>query len=90
MDFRFLGPLEVRSAGALLPLGGEKQRGLLAVLLLHANEVVSVDRLVEDVWGEAPPRTVQAYVQNCVSRLRAVLGREVIETHSAEIGRAHV
>ena len=82
MDFRFLGPLEVRSAGASLPLGGQKQRGVLAVLLLNANNVVTVDRLVDDVWGEAPPRTVEAYVQNCVSRLRAVLGREAIETHA--------
>lgn len=81
MDFRFLGPLEVRSAGTPLPLGGHKQRGILAVLLLHPNAVVSVDILIEDVWGAEPPRTVQAYVQNCVSRLRTVLGREVIETH---------
>jgi DNA-binding SARP family transcriptional activator/exonuclease VII small subunit len=81
MDFRFLGPLEVRSEGTPLPLGGHKQRGILAVLLLHANTVVSVDSLVEDVWGPEPPRTVQAYVQNCVSRLRTVLGRERIETH---------
>src|SRR3954471_18704620 len=82
MDFRFLGPLEVRSAGTPLPLGGQKQRGVLAVLLLNANNVVTIDRLVDDVWGAAPPRTVEAYVQNCVSRLRAVLGREAIETHA--------
>ena len=81
MDFRFLGPLEVRSAGTPLALGGQKQRGILAVLLLNANTVVTVDRLVDDVWGAEPPRTVQAYVQNCVSRLRTVLGRDVIETH---------
>jgi DNA-binding SARP family transcriptional activator/tetratricopeptide (TPR) repeat protein len=81
MDFRFLGPLEVRSAGAPLPLGGQKQRGVLAVLLLNAHTVVTIDRLVDDIWGEAPPRTVEAYVQNCVSRLRAVLGRDTIETH---------
>lgn len=83
MDFRLLGPLEVRDGGAVLPLGGQRQRGVLAVLLLHANSVVSVDRLVDDVWGERAPRTVNAYVQNCVSRLRGVLGREVIETHPA-------
>src|SRR5436305_15268217 len=82
MDFRFLGPLEVRSAGTPLPLGGQKQRGVLAVLLLDASTTVSVDRLVDDVWGAAPPRTVEAYIQNCVSRLRSVLGRETIETHA--------
>src|SRR3954454_7113184 len=82
MDFRFLGPLEVRSAGATLPLGGQKQRGVLAVLLLNANHVVTIDRVVDDVWGATPPRTVEAYVQNCVSRLRAILGRDAIETHA--------
>jgi DNA-binding SARP family transcriptional activator/tetratricopeptide (TPR) repeat protein len=81
MDYRFLGPLEVRAGGAVLPLGGQKQRGVLAVLLLNANRVVSMDRLVDDVWGESAPRTVNAYVQNCVSRLRVVLGRDAIETH---------
>ena len=83
MEFSYLGPLEVRSEGAVLPLGGQKQRGILAVLLLHANRVVSVDRLVDDVWGGAPPRTVNAYIQNCVSRLRTVLGRDAIETHAS-------
>ena len=82
MDFRLLGPLEVRSAGASLALGGQKQRGVLAVLLLNANNVVTVDRVVDEVWGATPPRTVEAYIQNCVSRLRAVLGREAIETHA--------
>src|SRR4051812_36219712 len=55
MDYRFLGPLEVRAGGAVLPLGGQKQRGVLAVLLLSANSVVSMDRLVDDVWGERAP-----------------------------------
>src|SRR4051794_18560635 len=83
MDFRFLGPLEVRAGAAVLPLGGQKQRGVLAVLLLNANSVVSIDRLVDDVWGAKAPRTANAYVQNCISRLRLVLGHETIETHPA-------
>ena len=83
MDFSFLGPLEVRAAGVVLPLGGQRQRGVLAVLLLNANTVVSIDRLVDDVWGEEAPRTANAYVQNCISRLRVVLGHDVIETHPA-------
>jgi DNA-binding SARP family transcriptional activator/tetratricopeptide (TPR) repeat protein len=83
MDFRLLGPLEVQAAdGTPLPLGGRKQRGVLAVLLLRPNEVVPVDRIVDDLWGASPPRTVQAYVQNCMSRLRTVLGHALIETHS--------
>jgi DNA-binding SARP family transcriptional activator len=83
MDFRLLGPLEVQAAaGTPLPLGGQKQRGVLAILLLHPNEVVPVDRLIDDLWGASPPRTVQAYVQNCISKLRTVLGHDLIETRS--------
>jgi len=80
MEFRLLGPLEARSGRKRLRLGGPKQRGVLALLLLNANEVVSVDRLVDDLWGERPPKTAEAYVQNCISRLRAVLGHDRIET----------
>lgn len=80
MDFRLLGPLEVRSQRRALPLGGPKQRAVLAMLLLHAGEVVSTDRLVDELWGERPPKTVEAYIQNCISRLRSVLGRDAIET----------
>ena len=81
MEFRLLGPLEAVSDGRSLPLGGPKQRAVLAVLLLHPNEVVSTDRLVDDVWGAEPPKTVDSYIQNCMSHLRRVLGRELIETH---------
>jgi DNA-binding SARP family transcriptional activator len=66
MDFRILGPLEVWDGGRPLALGGEKQRAVLAILLLHANEVVSADRLIDQLWGESPPpgarRTLRAYV----------------------------
>jgi DNA-binding SARP family transcriptional activator len=79
MEFRLLGPLEVHAGGEPLALGGRKQRGILALLLLYPNQVVSTDRLIDELWGERPPRTVQAYVQNCVSRLRGVLGHELIE-----------
>src|SRR3954452_5914280 len=82
MDFRFLGPLEVRSAGATLPLGGQKQRGVLAVLLLNANHVVTIDRVVDDVWGAAPRGTVEAYIQNCASGHAALLGPGATETHA--------
>ena len=82
MEFRLLGPLEARKGGRSLPLGGPKQRGLLALLLLEAGRVVSTDRLIEELWGPQAPRTVDASIQNCVSRLRGTLGREVIETRS--------
>ena len=57
MDFRILGPLEVREDERLVPVAGAKQRALLAALLLHANEVVSADRLIDELWDEAPPPT---------------------------------
>src|SRR4051812_8110604 len=52
------------------------------MLLLHPNEVVPTDRVIDELWGERPPKSVDAYIQNCVSRLRAVLGRELIETRA--------
>jgi DNA-binding SARP family transcriptional activator len=74
MDFRILGPLEVRDGSRPLALGGEKQRALLTILLLHRNEVVSADRLIDELWDESPPtgarRTLRAYV----SKLRRAMG----------------
>jgi DNA-binding SARP family transcriptional activator len=70
VEFRVLGPLEVLSEGERLPLGGGKQRALLAVLLLHANEVVSSDRLIDLLWGEDPPGTAAKALQVHVSQLR--------------------
>src|ERR1700686_1628672 len=73
MEFLLLGPLEVRDGDRALPIVGARQRGLLAVLLLHANEVVSTDRLIEDVWRGEPPDTADNALQRQVSRLRHVL-----------------
>jgi DNA-binding SARP family transcriptional activator len=74
LDFAILGPLEVRSDGALLPLRAAKQRLLLAILLLWANEVVASDALIDALWGEAPPATATKALQVHVSQLRKVLG----------------
>jgi len=68
-----LGSLDVLDAGRRVPLGGSKQRALLAVLLLHANEVVSVDRLVDELWGDRPPGSAGKLVQGYVSALRRLL-----------------
>jgi len=57
MEFRVLGPLEVIGSDGPLDLGGVKQRSVLAVLLLHANQVVSRDGLVDSLWGARPPLT---------------------------------
>ena len=56
VEFGILGPLEVRVAGRAVPLGGPRQRAVLALLLLEANRVVSMDRLAEDLWGGTRPR----------------------------------
>lgn len=76
MDYRILGPLEVAGDGGALPLGGERQRALLGLLLIHANEVVSVDRIIDSLWPEAPPETAGNVIQVYVSRLRKVLDPE--------------
>ena len=57
LEFSVLGPLEVRADGQPLALGGAKRRALLALLLVRANEVVSTDRLIDELWGENPPET---------------------------------
>jgi DNA-binding SARP family transcriptional activator len=74
MEFRLLGPLEVLEHDREVAVGGGKQRALLAVLLLHANEVVSTDRLLDDLWGSSPPATAGKSIQLYVSRLRKELG----------------
>jgi DNA-binding SARP family transcriptional activator len=82
MEFRILGPLEVLDGDRPLALGGPKQRALLAVLLLHANDVVAVERLVDELWGESPPATVAKSVQVYVSRLRRELGEDRLRTRA--------
>jgi DNA-binding SARP family transcriptional activator/basic membrane lipoprotein Med (substrate-binding protein (PBP1-ABC) superfamily) len=70
MEFRVLGPLDVRLGGETLSLGGGKQRAVLAVLLLRAGEVVSVERLVDEVWGDDPPPSAAHTLESYISRLR--------------------
>lgn len=74
MEFRILGPLEAVDGGRKLTLGAAKQRALLAVLLLHPNEVLSADRLVDELWVDRPPETAVKVVQVYVSQLRKALG----------------
>lgn len=82
LDFRILGPLEVLSDDRPLRLGGPKQRAALAILLLNANQVVSAERLADDLYRGAPPATAMTQVQRQVSELRKVLGGEAIETRT--------
>jgi YVTN family beta-propeller protein len=83
VEFRILGPLEVEDDGRALSLGGSKQRAVLALLLLHANEVVSRDRLIDDVWGGRAPETAATALQGYVSGLRKALGSERILTRAS-------
>ena len=73
MEFRILGPLEVVHQDRPLALGGARQRALLALLLTRANEVVSTDRLIDELWGERAPKTASNALQYHVSRLRKLL-----------------
>jgi DNA-binding SARP family transcriptional activator len=82
VEFRILGPLEVVDDDRLVELGGQKQRVLLAVLLLEANKVVSSDRLIDALWEDAPPDSAQKALQVYVSNLRKRLGRDRIVTKS--------
>ncbi len=82
MRFRILGPLEVEEHGQALRVAGAKQRGLLALLLLHADEAVPRDRLIDELWGVSPPDTAPTALQVHVSQLRKLLGRDVIVTQA--------
>jgi DNA-binding SARP family transcriptional activator len=80
VEFRILGPLEVVDGDRPLSLGGPKQRALLALLLTRANEVVPIERLVDELWRETPPKAAVNTIQYYVSQLRKVLGPTVIVT----------
>ncbi len=83
LTFRVLGPLEIEHDGSPLPLGGAKMRGLIALLLLRAGEIVSTDALVDGLWGEDSPPTARTALQGQVSKFRKLLARDetaVLET----------
>ncbi len=78
LEVRLLGPLEVRRDGRLLKLGGAKPRTVLADLALHLGETVSIDRLIDDLWGERPSVKAKHTVQEYVSQLRKELGQAAL------------
>jgi DNA-binding SARP family transcriptional activator len=80
VEFRILGPVEVVEHGRVLPLGGSRQRALLALLLTRANEVVSADRLIDELWPAEPPQNAANALQYHVSQLRKSLGADAILT----------
>jgi DNA-binding SARP family transcriptional activator/ABC-type glycerol-3-phosphate transport system substrate-binding protein len=73
VEFRILGPLEVVEDGRGVPIASARQRALLALLVLHANEPMSADRIADELWGEAPPPSGAKAVAFHVSRLRRAL-----------------
>ena len=81
MEFRILGPLEAWHEGGEISLGGPKPRALLAALLLHPNEVVSADELIDELWGDSPEDAAAALRVN-VSRLRKALPQDALMTRS--------
>jgi DNA-binding SARP family transcriptional activator len=82
LEFSILGPLEVADDDRVIRLGGPKQRATLAILLLSANRVVSVERLADDLYAGAPPVTAVTQVQRQVSELRKAIGAAAIETRA--------
>jgi DNA-binding SARP family transcriptional activator/pimeloyl-ACP methyl ester carboxylesterase len=80
MDFRILGPLEVRDGDRELRLRGGKERALLALLLVNANRTLALDRIVDGLWGDDVPETAQKMVQIYVSHLRKALTPETLRT----------
>ena len=83
VSFRILGPLEVHDDGTELPLGTGRQRALLALLLVHANELVSSGRLIEELWSGRPPPSAQKALQGYVSQLRRALSADTILTRGS-------
>jgi predicted ATPase/DNA-binding SARP family transcriptional activator len=83
LRFGLLGPLEIERDGERLAVGGPRQRALLALLLLHANEVVSRERLIDGLWGDDPPETAANALQVAVHGLRRALGATRIETRGS-------
>ena len=87
LEFRILGPLEVIRGQQVLPLGSPKQRALLGLFLVHANEAIPRERLIEELWGDAAPKTVKAVLNVYLSRLRRLLadgtGEQLLLTHAA-------
>jgi DNA-binding SARP family transcriptional activator len=80
LEFRILGPLEVIEDDRPVALGGPRQRALLAILLLHRCEVVSSDRVVDELWGDRPPATAVKTLQVYVFHLRKALGNGALVT----------
>ena len=81
-EFKILGPLEVLEGGHTVSFPGAKHRALLAMLLLHSNQMVSTEHLIDAVWEEEPPETARKTLQVYISQLRKSLGKDRVETRA--------
>ena len=79
VHFRVLGPLEVDAGDGPIPLGGPKQRAVLASLLIRANQVVPAEMLIDELWGEEPPEQARNTLQTYVSNIRKTLGDDRLQ-----------
>jgi DNA-binding SARP family transcriptional activator len=76
MEYLILGPLQVRTDGRPVDLGPRRRREVLALLLLHAGELLPLERIVDELWPDGPPATATKVIQNAISGLRRSLGEE--------------
>ncbi|AGP61365.1 BTAD domain-containing putative transcriptional regulator [Streptomyces rapamycinicus] len=83
MRFNVLGPLQVVSDGAILPMGGPKKRAVLGYLLVHANEVVATSQMIKVIWPQGAPSTARKMLQNTVSWIRSLLAEHDLATSCA-------
>ena len=82
MEFRILGPLHVAGPDGQVPIAAGKVRGLLELLLLHANEFIPTDGLVDSLWGDSPPDSAEHAVEVYASQLRRAVGADRIEKNA--------
>jgi DNA-binding SARP family transcriptional activator len=82
VEFRILGPLRVGREGSPLSVGGHRQKVLVCLLLLHPNEVMAAEQIIDVLWGETPSTTARKALQVYISRLRQLLGPGVLETRA--------
>jgi DNA-binding SARP family transcriptional activator/uncharacterized protein YqgV (UPF0045/DUF77 family) len=85
LDFRVLGPFEVLDVGDALPIGAFRQRAVLALLVIHAREVISTDRIIDELWSGSPPPSALKTLHAYVSRLRSVLHRSAATNADSEL-----
>jgi DNA-binding SARP family transcriptional activator len=80
LDYRILGPFEVATNGGSLTLGGAQQRALLALLVIHRNQALTTDRLIDELWADHTPATAVKTLQGYISNLRKLLPADAIVT----------